>query len=135
MKSRFLVPGLALSTLAALTITVAACGGGESSSTTPTIPAGALEVDAVAGLRFDAEEYTAAAGSVTIAYVNKDSQRHTLVIKEIIEDGDDIIVGDKMEVARKNDIDIQTVELAAGEYEIYCDVPGHGSMKATLTVA
>jgi plastocyanin len=131
MSRRLFLPAAGLSALAALTITVAACGGSSgSSSTPPTIPAGALEVDAVAGLRFDSEEYTAAAGSVTIAYVNEDSQRHTLVIK----DADGIIIGDKMEVTKKNDIDIQTVELAAGEYEIYCDVPGHGTMKAILTV-
>ncbi len=130
MKRRLLLPAAAVSALAGLTFTVAACGGGGTSQPAPTIPAGALEVDAVAGLKFDKSEYTAKAGSVTIAYVNKDSQRHTLVVK----DSADVLVGTKLEVVKNNSISTGTFELAAGTYTIYCDVPGHGSMKATLVV-
>lgn len=131
MIRRFLLPGMAVSALAGLTLTVAACGGGSSSTPPPTIPAGALEVDAVPGLKLDKSEYTATAGTVTIAYINTDSQRHTLVVK----DADGILIGDKLEVVKHNAIDTGTFELAAGTYTIYCDVPGHGSMKATLTVS
>jgi len=131
MKARFLLPAGAVSALAAITFTVAACGGSDSSSTPPSIPAGALEVDAVAGLKFDKSEYTATAGSVTIAYFNEDTQRHTLVVK----DADGIVIGSKLEVNKKNDLDVATYQLTAGTYEIYCDVPGHGGMKATLVVS
>lgn len=138
MKRRILLPAAGVSALAAITMTIAACGGGDSSGSdsskpTTTLPAGAVEVDAVAGLKFDAEEYTATAtdGSVTIAYVNEDTQRHTLVVK----DSDGIIIGDKLEVNKKGDLEVGTYQLAPGEYTIYCDVPGHGGMKATLTVS
>ena len=130
MKRRLLVPAAALSALAGLTFTVAACGGG-TAKPAPTIPTGALEVDAVAGLKFDKSEYTATAGTVTIAYLNKDSQRHTLVVK----DAAGVIVGDKLEVVRSNDLSTGTYQLAAGTYTVYCDVPGHGAMKATLVVS
>ena len=130
MKRRLLLPAAALSALAGLTFTVAACGGG-TAKPAPTIPTGALEVDAVAGLKFDKSEYTATAGTVTIAYLNKDSQRHTLVVK----DSADVLVGTKLEVVKNNSISTGTFELAAGTYTIYCDVPGHrSSMKATLVV-
>lgn len=131
MKARFLLPVGAVSALASLTFAIAACGGSGSTSTPPTIPAGAVEVDAVAGLKFDKSEYTATAGSVTIAYVNEDTQRHTLVVK----DADGIVIGAKLVVNKKNDSDIGTYDLKAGTYEIKCDVPGHGSMKATLVVS
>ena len=131
MKRRLLVPAAALSALAGLTFTVAACGGGGTAKPAPTIPTGALEVDTVAGLKFDKSEYTAAAGTVTIAYLNKDSQRHTLVVK----DAAGVLVGDKLEVVRNNDLASGTYQLAAGTYTVYCDVPGHGTMKATLVVS
>ena len=132
MKARFLLPAGAVSALAALTFTVAACGGSDSgSSAPPTIPAGAVQVDAVPGLKLDKSEYTATAGSVTIAYVNEDTQRHTLVVKG----ADGVIIGSKLAVNKKNDIDVASYDLAPGTYEIYCDVPGHGGMKATLVVS
>jgi hypothetical protein len=131
MKRRLLLPAAAVSALAGLTFTVAACGGGGSSLPAPTVPAGALEVQTVPGLKLDKAEYTAKAGSVTIAYVNTDNQRHTLVVK----DSAGVLVGTKLEVIKHNSISTGTFELAAGTYTIYCDVPGHGSMKATLTVS
>ena len=133
MFRRLLAPGLAVSALAGITLTVAACGGGSSTSAPATVPAGALEVDAVPGLKLDKSEYTIAAtnGSVTIAYVNKDSQRHTLVVK----DSTGILQGTKLEVVKKNQVSTGTFTLTAGTYTIYCDVPGHGSMKATLVVS
>jgi plastocyanin len=132
MKRRLLVPAAALSALAGLTFTVAACGGGGGTAKpAPTIPAGALQVDAVAGLKFDKSEYTATAGTVTIAYLNKDSQRHTLVVK----DAAGVLIGDKLEVVRSNDLSTGSYQLAPGTYTVYCDVPGHGSMKATLVVS
>lgn len=132
MKTRTLVSTLGLPALAALTFTVAACGGDSGSSTpAPTIPAGAVQVQAMPGLKLDKGEYTATAGQVTLAYVQQDSMRHTLVVK----DSAGVIQGTKLEVIKKGDIATETYALAAGTYSIYCDVPGHGTMKATLVVS
>jgi len=109
------------------------CGGGGSSSPPATIPAGAVVVKAGPGLVLDQSQYvtTATAGQVVIAYVQQDTQRHTLAVK----DSSGIIVGKKLVVVKKGDIDIGTYTFAPGTYEmIYCDVPGHSSMKATLQV-
>lgn len=109
---------------------LAACGGGESAPA-ETVPAGAFVVKAVSGLKFDAKEYgPIPAGEITFGYVNDDSLRHTLIIAE----GDTKVPNFKLEVNRKGDVDSGTVALGAGTYTLICDVPGHGSMRATLTV-
>jgi len=110
-----------------------ACGGSDGTSPTQTIPAGAVVVKAGPGLVLDQSQYVATAqgGRVTIAYVQQDTQRHTLAIK----DSAGVIVGKKLEVVKKGDIDYGTYTFEPGTYEmIYCDVPGHGTMKATLQV-
>lgn len=86
---------------------------------------------AVSGLRFDASKYgPVAAGDITFSYVNEDSMRHTLIVSK-----DSKKVGVfKLAVLRNGDIDTGTINLTAGEYTLICDVPGHGNMKATLTV-
>jgi plastocyanin len=128
---RGLLALLAIPALAGITLAAAACGGDDSSAPAPTIPPGALVVVAEPGLRLDAETYTATAGSVVIAYVQNDpGTRHTLVVKG----ADGVVIGDKLEVVKKNDVDTGTYTLAPGTYVVYCDVPGHGTMKATLTV-
>lgn len=117
------------SALAAGTL-LAACGGGESGPT-ETVPAGAFVVKAVSGLKFDAEQYgPIPAGEVTFGYVNEDSLRHTMIIAE----GDTKVPNFKLEVNRKGDVDSGTVTLDPGTYTLICDVPGHGNMRATLTV-
>jgi plastocyanin len=133
MKRRLLLPALGIPGLAALTFGIAACGGG-TTAPPPTVPAGAVEVDAGPGLKLGMSEYTATAqaGVVTIAYVNKDSQRHTLVVVN----ADKIVEGTKLVVAGRNDVAVGKFNLAPGKYMIYCDVPGHSSaMKASLVVS
>jgi plastocyanin len=71
--------------------------------------------------------YSAPAGQLTINYENEDSVRHTLLIEDIDEDQF------KLET-EGGESDSGTIELEAGDYEMYCDVPGHASMRATLTV-
>ena len=74
------------------------------------------------------DSYTATAGEVAFVLENNDSIRHTLVIDGIDEGTF------KLEVDSEGDTDEGSVELEAGDYEIFCDVPGHASMRATLTV-
>jgi plastocyanin len=110
---------------------VAACGGGGTSAPAETLPADAFVVTAVSGLRFDAESYgPVTAGSIMFGYKNDDSIRHTLILAK-----DDIKVPNfKLVVAKKGDVDSGPVTLDAGTYTIICDVPGHGNMRASLTV-
>ncbi len=122
-------PRLLVSTLVFGAV-LAACGGGESGPA-ETVPAGAFVVKAVSGLKFDAKEYgPVPAGEITFGYVNEDSLRHTLIIAE----GDTKVPNSKLEVNRKGDVDSGAVTLDAGSYTLICDVPGHGNMRATLTV-
>ena len=131
MRSRSVISLLGLPVLAALTFAVASCGGG-SSAPAVTVPAGALVVKAGPGLVFDKSDYTivASGGKVVIAYVQNDTQRHTLVVR----DASGIVIGEKMEAVKKGSTDIATFDLPPGTYVLQCDVPGHGAMKATLTV-
>ena len=110
---------------------LAACGGGGSSAPTATLPADAFVVTAVSGLRFDAESYgPIAAGEVVFGYQNEDSIRHTLILAK----DDTKVPNFKLVVAKNGSVDSGTVTLDAGTYTIICDVPGHGNMKASLTV-
>jgi plastocyanin len=85
----------------------------------------------VPGLLFDANQYgPIPAGDITFGYVNDDSIRHTLILAK----GDTKVPNFKLEVRRKGDVDSGTVNLDAGTYTVICDVPGHGNMRATLTV-
>jgi plastocyanin len=120
---------LAIVALAATT-TLAACGGGDSAPA-DTLPAGVgLTVTAVPSIRWDAADYTATAGDVLVGLVNEDSVRHTLIIAK---DGTKI-PDFKLQVGKKGAVDSGTITLAAGDYTLLCDVPGHQNMKATLTV-
>jgi plastocyanin len=118
-----------LAALLASTAALAACSGGDA--TPSTVPAGTdLEVHAVPGLRFDKESYEVAAGESLVAYVNDDSIHHTLVV---IDDGT-VVPGFELAVYKKGEIDSGSVALEAGTYELFCTVPGHQNMRATLTV-
>ncbi|HET6952623.1 MAG TPA: plastocyanin/azurin family copper-binding protein [Acidimicrobiales bacterium] len=123
---------LVIGALAASAIVLGACGGdddgGSSGDGLTTQSGGAGEVTVVAQdtLRFDHDSYSADAGEVTITYENDGSLVHTLLIDGV----DDF----KLQVSASGDTDSGTVDLEPGEYRIYCDVPGHSSMEATLTV-
>jgi len=106
------------------------CGGG-TAAPAETLPAGAMVVKAVSGLRFDKESYgPVKAGEVLIGYSNEDSIRHTLILAK-----DNMKVPNyKLVIAKKGDVDSGSVTLEAGSYQVICDVPGHANMRATLTV-
>jgi uncharacterized cupredoxin-like copper-binding protein len=110
---------------------LAACGGGGTSAPAETLPADAFVVTAVSGLRFDAESYgPVTAGSIVFGYKNDDSIRHTLILAK----DDTKVPNFKLVIAKKGDVDSGSVTLDAGTYTLICDVPGHGNMRASLTV-
>ena len=127
----FLRP-IATSVFAASLVSLSACGGSSSSAPAYTVPADAgLVVKAVASIRWDATEYTATAGDIKVFLANDDSVKHILVVLK-----DDEVVGDlELIVGSRGDFDEGTVNLEAGEYRVYCTIPGHGNMDSTLTVS
>jgi len=125
MRTRALAPLLVVGALA-----LAACGGGDSASEA-TVPADAdLTIIAVEGLAWDASTYTASAGELTIAVVNNSSQPHNLHIV----DASGVQLPDIWDIPSMGTIDTDTVTLSAGTYTLICTIPGHGNMKAELTV-
>ena len=90
-----------------------------------------LVVKAVASIRWDATEYTATSGDIKVFFANDDSVKHILVVLK-----DDLVVGDlELIVNKRGDFDEGLINLEAGEYRIYCTIPGHGGMNSTLTVS
>ena len=122
-----LLGALAMPMIAVLTLS--SCGG-DSAEPTPVPLDVDLEVRAVPGLRFDQNAYEATAGDISVAYVNDDTIRHTLVV---IADG--VIDNSfELEVNRKGDVDTGTITLEPGNFVLFCTVPGHQNMKADLVV-
>ena len=107
-------------------------GGGEAAAgfVEPTgEPVASFEVDALPTLKFNLTDFPTTAGINEILYVDKGGT-HTLVFEE------PELRGFKLAVSGTGD-DKGKVELAAGTYTIYCDVPGHraAGMEATVTVS
>ena len=127
---RFAKSSLALIPVVALVVALGACSS-STSAPAETLPVDTdLEVLAVSGLKFDKINYEVVAGDVTVGYINEDSIRHTLVV---VQDGT-VVSGFELKVNKNGDIDSGSVTLAAGNYVLFCTVPGHQNMKADLTV-
>jgi plastocyanin len=119
----------ALAVAAPLLLAACADDGGSADPTTPAD----LEVVAPGGLRWEFTEYSVdKTGPVTFALVNRDQQSHSI----IFEDANGERVGDFRILAAGRRTESGTVDLAAGTYELICDIPGHraAGMVATLTV-
>jgi uncharacterized cupredoxin-like copper-binding protein len=107
-------------------LTLAGCGGDDDDNADASSAASGSEqtvnVKATDALRFDPDQLTATAGVIHIVQENAGATTHTFVI-----DGQDFKL--------TND-DSGDVDLAAGDYVFYCDIPGHraGGMEGTLTV-
>ena len=71
------------------------------------------------------ETLDASAGLIGFHVTNRDPIRHTFVIE-----GTDV----KLELPASTERRVE-VDLAAGEYNFICDVPGHDRMKGVLTVS
>jgi plastocyanin len=116
-------------TLIALIVPFAAACGSSDSSTSPSASGGQTVDVTATDFHFGPPALTAEAGTVTIKLTNNGQTSHALTIEGngIEETSDTISPGDSTEL---------TVELAEGEYEIYCPVDGHKDMGmvGTLTV-
>lgn len=116
--------------IAAMLIGALSGCGGSSSSTPATAVIADVVVTAKSGVRLDQTLYTASPGDISVAYVNDDTIRHTLVV---VKDGTKV-AGFELQVSRKGDVDQGTVTLESGTYELMCTVPGHQNMKASFTI-
>ena len=128
---RFLRPVTA-TVFAASLVALSSCGGSSSSTPDYTIPADAgLVVKAIPSIRWDASEYTAAAGEIKVFLANDDSVKHILVIRQ----GDKVVSDLELTVTKRGTFDEGTINLEAGEYSVYCIIPGHSNMNSKLTVS
>jgi len=130
---------VAIGSLAAL----AACGGedgaaGGGASTTappasdPDFTRADVQVRA-ADIDFPQRRFAAAPGTVVVAYLNEGQIFHTLVLERAGERIEDF---PRLEVRTQGDVTNTTIDLAPGEYTLYCDLPGHraNGMEAALVV-
>ncbi|MFZ9565496.1 MAG: hypothetical protein ACO3AT_09995 [Ilumatobacteraceae bacterium] len=125
-------PSRLLAVAGATVFTLSACGGGGSSSPDYTVPTDAdLVVKAVPTIKWDASSYTAPAGEITVFQANDDNLKHVLVVRQ----GDKVVGDLELIVNKRGDSDQGTITLEAGEYSVYCTIPGHGNMNSTLTVS
>lgn len=110
----------------AIGLLLSACGGGESatgSADTADSDEPIIAVKSLDSLKFDPTAVSTPAGKVRIEHINEGSVVHTFVLE-----GQDFKLVDD---------DNKVIELTAGEYTFFCDVPGHreAGMEGTLTVA
>jgi plastocyanin len=111
--------------MAAIAVPLVACGGSDDEASGCTPVDSELAVGARDDLTFDAERYEAGEGCIEVTYTNEGEIDHTLLVRD--EGGFKLSVGDT---------DTGTIDLAAGEYVLYCDIAGHeaAGMKADLVV-
>jgi uncharacterized cupredoxin-like copper-binding protein len=114
----------------AAALSAAGCGSDDPSIARPgQSPTGGDAVEVVAeDIRFSETSFRAKAGAVAISYRNEGRIEHTLVIEDVD--------GFMLDVRAHGDSDHGSLELEAGQYTIYCDIPGHrqAGMEATLEV-
>ncbi len=119
-----------VASVAALALPLTACGSSSSSAANGSkvkcaTPTSDLTVEAFDRLKFDADKFDASAGCIKVQYTNVGVIAHTLLVEG--EKGFKLSVGKS---------DSGNIELSAGTYRIYCDLPGHeaAGMHAVLTV-
>lgn len=114
-----------------LTLAVSACGDDDTAEAPASANgSGGSDLTVLAeDIAFPEDTYQADAGTIDVVYENVGSIQHTLLVEGV----DDF----ELVVTSNGDIDRGNVELDAGTYTIYCDVPGHqgAGMEATLEVS
>lgn len=101
------------------------CGGGKPQ------PAGTTRVT-MSDFAFQPNSISLPAGRTTFFLVNSAMDAHDMVV----EDRSSRVVGRSPSIAA-GDAATFTIQLAAGTYTFYCDIPGHrdAGMTGTLTVS
>ncbi len=108
-------------------LTLTACGGGDDGDANDSDTGGGdvqtLTVKSSDALKFDPEDLSARAGEVRIVHENGGATTHSFVLDQ--------------QDFKLTDDDEGEIDLAAGDYIFYCDVPGHreAGMEGTLTVS
>jgi len=108
-------------------LTLTACGGGDDGDANDSDTSGGdvqtLTVKSSDALKFDPEDLSARAGEVRIIHENGGATTHSFVLDQ--------------QDFKLTDDDEGEIDLAAGDYIFYCDVPGHreAGMEGTLTVS
>lgn len=125
----------ALAVSGVLAMTLAACGGGDDNGGSDDdngngggTASSTFEVEGTDDLKFNPTSGTVAAGEVEIVLTNGPTVEHNVVIEEL---DDEVVVE-----AAAGETASGTVELEAGSYTYYCNIPGHrqAGMEGTLTV-
>jgi plastocyanin len=122
--------------LAATPLFLAACGGddddgGGSSGETVTATDGRVSVDAQ-DTKYNVDTIDATAGALDVTLLQKGSLDHTFVV----EDADGEKVGERLTVTSSTEEARGSFDLTAGDYDFYCDIPGHRGqgMEGTIVV-
>jgi plastocyanin len=120
--------------LVVVAVVFVACGGdddGDGGGSTVTLTDGEVTVEA-RDVEFDITRINARPGELAVALVERGSLDHTFVL----EDSDGNMIGDRLVVGAGTDEDSGTYSVQAGDYEYYCDIPGHRGqgMEGTLVV-
>jgi len=119
-----------LTLIIAGSLMLAACGGdgddagnGDGNGGEPTV-----SVTGTDALAFDPDQLSAAAGSITVELTSEQAVEHTFVVEEASDT--------EVVAAAPGETSTGTIELEAGSYTFYCDVPGHreAGMEGTLEV-
>ena len=127
MRPKLLLASV-LVVLAPLVASCASTGSGSSGS----VPANANVHVIAEDIKYDQKSYEAPAGDVVFGYTNQGQQIHTLLLK----DADGKNVPNFKLTVPPGKATGGSINLPAGTYTMYCDIPGHeaAGMKATLTV-
>jgi plastocyanin len=124
---RFSRPLLIAASFAAVSV-LAGCGGGGGGGGGKTVEAndGKVTIEAH-DIHFDIGKINATSGPLEVTLLEEGNQQHTFVIRNV--DG-------KLAVTPSEKSASGVFDLKPGEYEFYCDIPGHEGqgMKGTLVV-
>src|SRR5262245_28467259 len=100
---------------------LAACGGDDDGGG-PTVSPTDSQIDVEAhDVKFNVGTIEAKPGSLDGTLLQKGNLDHTFVV----EDSDGQTIDPKLLVTADTDDDSGSYDLQAGDYEFYCDIPGH----------
>jgi plastocyanin len=114
---------------AVVALSLAACGDDDGAAAVPEGDETTIVARGNDRLQWDQDRYEVTAGEIDVILINDGNVPHTLLIEDA--EGEDM--GIKLSVGRRDE---GSIELEAGEYVLWCDVPGHrqAGMESDLTV-